>query len=158
MDIKPIPKVIIDTEELVRLVFSPFHVRLRDGQVAEIKKEAFLPPKASNEVSVLRLAYTSLDFCRIAGQKMQYEGKTYVGLAQVQAEKVRINAGSEVKASPLDASKQPLPESKAVFTNDPGTPMHADIVYNFVPTESEPIPQEFKIIAKRIAEQSHFVK
>ncbi len=158
MEIRRIPKIIIDKEGLVRLVFSHYHVRLRDGQVIEVKKEAFLPPKASNEVSVLRLAYTTLDFCRQRGQEMQHEGKTLAGLAQVQAEKVRINADTEVKASPLDAPNQPLPESQEVFTNDPGTPMHADMVYDFVPAEAEPFPQEFKIIAKRIAEQSHFIK
>jgi hypothetical protein len=157
MDRQPIPPTVGDAEPLIRIVFSPYHVEMKEGQVSKIKKEAFYPPKSSNEISVIRLGYTTLAFCQARGRAMSRPGGSFVGFAQTMTVQVRQQPNTEVVASPLDAQDFPLPNFAEIFTDTPGTPSHADIVYDFRPTHEEPLPQQFKLAAKAIASSAIFL-
>jgi hypothetical protein len=144
-------------EPLIRIVFSPYHVEMKDGQVNKIKKEAFYPPKSSNEISVIRLGYTTLAFCRSRGHAMLRPGGSFVGFAQTVTAQVRQQPHTDVVATPLGEQDHPLSTLADIYTDTPGTPSHADIVYHFRPTHEEPLPQEFKLVAKYIAAGASFL-
>ena len=129
-----IPKVVEETEKIVRSIFSPFCI----DKKGNLKPNAFKSPPDKDEVSVLRLDYTTASFCKVHSRKIASESKEYLGLAILTAKEVYS----------LDAT--------FAFTPTPELPMHVDIVIGFVPVKGEPLPPEFSFKLKRMAELARF--
>jgi hypothetical protein len=60
MQVFEIPQIIHESEEIVRVLLSPIHI----NKSTEIKPYAFQPPANSEDISVNRLSYTTLDICK----------------------------------------------------------------------------------------------
>ncbi|MCI1187891.1 hypothetical protein MON38_10705 [Hymenobacter sp. DH14] len=128
-----IPRSIAPTETLVRGIVHPFFY---SDSKKSLKPEAFLPPPAKRDVSVLRLAYTSAHFCKQHCSKLRIGDKSlYVGMATLPAVAIsqaneipEVNGVVTVEATPLDNNLQLVTEIEPT-TEDSGLPMHADILY-----------------------------
>lgn len=119
-----IPNTVEDKERLVRIIYSPMNFNEKTG---ELKDNAFKSPIMKDEVSVLRLDYTSADFCKKHGVRNSDPTKkrAYFGtLAVILAQQVRT-VGADVIATP----KTDLL-------------MHADIIYGHVAEAHENYPPE----------------
>lgn len=69
-----IPNQYNDEEIILRIVYSPYHIDLEKNQ---IKSSAFQPPPNRVDVSVLRINYTTADFCKQHGQRFAIPSKKY---------------------------------------------------------------------------------
>lgn len=72
-----IPHEFADAEDIGRAICTPFHLNSKN----KLKKEAFLPPYDSDELSAMRASHMSVDECRRRGQALNDEEKTYQGIA-----------------------------------------------------------------------------
>lgn len=124
-----------DEEIIVRGLVAPL---LWSQNKKRFKKEAFMPPPNSNDVSVLRLSYTDDNFCKRHASSLQIPNNVYVGLAVVLPKYIRnVNKSipnNEVEvnvvSTPIDEENKVVPLDVVVYTNDKGLPMHADILYS----------------------------
>lgn len=133
-----IPENIDGCEILVRGILHPFFY---SESKKKLKEQAFMPPPNKCDVSVLRLCYTILDFCKAHSKALKIgDDSVYVGLAFVQAQQVK-KAG-EGCDDLVSVVYTPLIEKDL--------PMHADIFYNFVPAQGQPMPAAVKQIAKKL--------
>lgn len=130
-----IPRSIAGAETLIRGIVHPYFY---SESKRKLKPEAFLPPPAKRDVSVLRLAYADAPFCKqhCQGLRMGKDG-LYVGLAALTAEAVdeagrlpAVAGAVTVAATPLDVNEKPIAIEVVVTTADAGLPMHADILYS----------------------------
>lgn len=139
---KPIPREINEDETIVRCVFHHIHYSRSKG----LKRESFLPAPDKIDVSVLRRKYTKNDtYCKNHCQSISMEGQTYVGMCVILARHIRevresnkVDISVEIKSTPLDREKNRIPNNEDIFTNTPGIPAHADILYEFPVKEGEP--------------------
>ncbi len=97
-----------------------------------------MPPRNSNEVSVLRLFYTNLDFCKAHSKTLKFGENIYIGLAFIEAQKVE-QAGEEYE-NLVSVVYSPLENLE----------MHADIFYNFFPAQGQTLPAAIKQIARKL--------
>jgi len=155
-----IEEQIESSETIVRFVYSPFHVK-KD----KLKREAFQPAKMRKDVSVQRLRYCDESTCRRIGMTQQRHSepiKIWMGMAGFKASliitKTQNSEPIQLIASPMDDAGNYHPKGTIVFADDSGLPAHADIFYNYVPTEGEPLPIEIKQYAQYLAEQAHFFR
>lgn len=133
-----IPKIINESEIIVRTIFSDL-VKKDSG---EVRPNAFSSyPKDADEVSVNRLTYTTVDFCKFWSKTINKKG--YCGLASIFAKSV-FDIGATIVASPI------LPP------NTPDNKYHADIKIGYKQELGKPLPQEFSQKIKHIAKQSKF--
>jgi hypothetical protein len=120
---QPWPIDIDDSEEIVRGIFSPYHIN-KNGT---LKLQAFQPSHGTDEVSVMRLNWMGLDLCKRKAKEMERLNakppKTLITLACLSTEKVR-KGGLEV----LDSRKH--------FDG------HADIKLGIIVPGREPLPPE----------------
>ncbi len=128
-----IPVSIDDKERIIRTIFSPYHY---DKKKNKIKPGAFSAPKGSNEVSVDRLDYTTIDICRSKARSMESEGKSYMGVAVSLAMDIRSVDGVRIESSPLEDNK-----------------CHADILYDFVVNKGEVCPPDKSHKIKLLADK-----
>jgi len=125
-----VPSEIADNEKLLRNIFSPFNV---DEKKLTLKTNTFRPPSGTDEISVNRLNYTSIDFCR----NLAFENNSgsnlrkFFGFALITKVAVIENFAT-VAASPI------------IDKN----PFHADIKIGYVMVSGEQPPAE---IAERIS-------
>lgn len=130
-----------DSERLVRSVYYPIHFKNKTTHL--LVKSLFESPKGKDEVSVLRLEYTTATFCKQHAQKNVNPPvrREYRGLAVLTAKQIRQQKQgayqANVKASKLD-----------------GLPMHADIFYGYVmPLEKDvPIPPEIGLLIEKLTQ------
>lgn len=153
-----IARVIDDTESIIRFVYSPFHVK-KD----KLRREAFLPPKFRTDVSVQRLRYSDEDICRQIGMSQQrYEipTKEWKGMAGFKADtvlaKAKNNEPIQLVSSPIDSAGEYRKIEEIIFSDDPGLPAHADILYDYHPVEGEALPVFVKEYAQYICEKSRY--
>lgn len=115
------PIDIDDSEEIVRGIFSPYHIK-KNGT---LKLQAFQPSYDTDEVSVMRLSWMGLDLCKQKAKEMERltakPPKTLITLACLVTGKVR-KGGLEV----LDSRKY--------FDG------HADIKLGIIIPKREPLP------------------
>ncbi len=149
-------------EILVRGIVHPLMYSKSGGQ---LKENAFKPPPGSNGVSVLRLLYTDADFCKKHFKALVVGFHVYCGIAIIKVEDVEnIHAIAadqssieafpkvHVRFTPLGADGKPRTDAP-VFSGDVGLPMHADIVFGFVPEPEIPAPIWVRKIARALASQ-----
>jgi len=106
-------------------------------------RNALLPPAEKCDVSVLRLNYTNLSFCKKHTKRLKIGASNYWGLGafkNIHIFKINISSEVELRAdvicSPIDESTKYIENISQVTTDTLGLPMHADLRY------SEPIPQK----------------
>ena len=110
----------------------PKHVTSRG-----IKAGAFRPPAGLDEISVTRIDYSSLDFCRKYGiDKLQTDKYKYLGFGVLLTGQIR-NLEADVVFSPK-------------FDNF----AHADIKIGFIPQKGEPLPSKYIIICNNLAKKA----
>lgn len=133
-----VPKSIAQDEPCVRCVMHPFGFKK-----GKIQKEALMPPPKTTDVSLLRLRYTTKEFCILHGRSLQNDNSTFRCLATLTKQDVvegneasQKSSGetspitSEIIYGPMHQDKYVL--NKDVYVNDPNVdlPMHADLRYN----------------------------
>ncbi|MBO6828735.1 MAG: hypothetical protein JJ876_04155 [Muricauda sp.] len=155
----PIPQKIDDEEKIVRCIG---HEIFFSKRLNRITSPAFLPPKGSNEVSVLRLNYSNETKCKAHGKSLKIGNYNYCGLSRTLAKHLILKeteymidentpAETTLIASPLDEELQLREDIKDITDEDPGLPFHADLVYNWTPEEGKTAPSAIKRIAKKLA-------
>ncbi|MFI3297882.1 MAG: hypothetical protein R3Y59_09735 [bacterium] len=128
-----IPSEISDEERIVRTIFSPYHI---DKNKKKLKPGAFRPPSGSNEISVDRFDYTSIDACKAKGKLMNGINKSFTGIALSSAEEVKSISGVTIVASPSRKNR-----------------CHADISYDFVLKKGEECSPENLFKIKQLTKQ-----
>lgn len=120
-------------ETILRTIFSPVHLNKKKNKLVP---GAFRAPKGSNEVSVDRLDYTTINDCKIKAKSMESESRLYFGVAAASAGNIRSVRGVQVESSPLENNK-----------------CHADILYDFVLEAGEEASHEDLYKVRQIAKQ-----
>jgi hypothetical protein len=158
---KEIPFNVLDKELLIRGIVHPMYY---SNSNQAIKREAFLPPSNSCDVSLLRRLYTNDDFCKERFAKLKLGDSIYCGIATffmfhveeikntiVVAERVEVT----VKGTPLD-DKGNYITTPPVYKKNPGTPMHADLVYESPILKGQPNTKHRKFASKLAKKANYF--
>ena len=124
-----IPIEIYNTENIVRIIFSPHHIK--NGK---IKSAAFRSRVGSDGVSVIRQTHMGSDFCKEKALSLhRSEISEYQGLAVIKANKIR-EIGSTVE------------DSRDVYCG------HADIAHGVVVKPNEPADSDMNhFITERLS-------
>lgn len=133
-----IPNLIDNNETIVRIIFSPINVRFSKDNKKYVLPNAFKSPAGLDEVSVIRLNYSNVEFCKNHGfqnQKPQDKRK-YFGIATISAEQIK-NASANIISTPKRKN-----------------PAHADIKIGYTPIKGEPLPSEYKFKIDELARRS----
>lgn len=138
-DYNSLPLKFEDSEKIVRSIFSPINIT-QDGQ--RLKANAFKSPSGIDEVSVNRLSFTTTDFCKAKSKKIQNPSgnRSYFGLALLYKEAID------------------LCNCDILYTPKGENPYHADIKIGYVPQRGEPLPSEFQLKVKNLANKSRLFK
>lgn len=160
-----VPKELDSAEECIRCVLHPL---MYSNSQQKLRREAMLPPRESNKVSLLRLVYTEdgLPFCVKHGKSLSVKGQTFVGLASVTPQMVNECSDSILKPHSLKAEVVYAPMHKGeyvdptidVYTRDPNVdlPMHADLTYS---NEGDSdVKTELRMFANELVKRASFVK
>jgi len=133
-----IPHTIADTETIVRIIFSPINVKVSKDNKKYILPNAFKSPAGFDEVSVIRLNHSNIEFCKNHGIKNQKpeDKRKYFGIATISADQIRF-----VSASIISTPKR-------------NNPAHADIKIGFIPQRGEPLPSGYKFKIDELARMS----
>jgi len=134
MQVFEIPQTINESEEIVRVLLSPIHINKSD----EIKPYAFQPPANSQDISVNRRDYTTLDICKKQGLIMQNERNLFWGLGIMKAQNIK-QVGFDIEYSPIQNHPQ-YADNLA----------HADIKIGYVKQEGEPLPIDITLKIKEL--------
>ena len=135
-----IPKTFDVNERIVRVLYFPKLVT-KDGK--SIRALAFKSPKEIDEVSVIRLEYSSADFCKVHGKKHEVPSydRAYFGLAVIKVD--------EIKSCNADIA----------YTPDlPYNPAHSDIKIGFVCERGQELPAEYTRIVNHLAKKARLYK
>jgi len=160
MDEHEVPRVVDSQEIIVRTVKNPNHVDSK----GKLRDNLFMPSGAHKEISVLRLLYTTPDFCKKHSHKIlnQERGESFHGLGIIYAKTIRaigerigIPDAADVLGTPLDENNEYIGEGIPVYVTDPGNPAHADIIFTCPPPESGVPSNPIKKVAKEILRNSH---
>ena len=135
-----VPKSISEEEPCVRCVMHPM---MYSESKQRLRREAILPAPNRRDVSLLRLNYTTIDFCIIHGKKLSNKNVSFKCLATLygkdlkelnnlsESENIQWSGiKSEIIYSPMHQGHYIL--DRDVYVNDPTIelPMHADLTYN----------------------------
>lgn len=142
MQIFEIPQTINELEEIVRVLLSPIHI----NKSFEIKPYAFQPPVNSQDISVNRRDYTTLDICKKQGLIMQNERNLFWGLGIVTVQNIK-QVGFTVEYSPIQDHPQ-YADNLA----------HADIKIGYIKKEGEPLPIDITLKIKELIRLTQLVK
>jgi len=134
MQMHLIPEHIDGEEPCVRCILHPM---MYSESKQKFRREALLPPPNRNDVSLLRLNYTTIDFCAEHGKSIAKENVHYVGLVSITRNDVlSVNreqkdcVSADIVYGPMHQDKYVL--DRPVYVDDPSVdlPMHADLKYN----------------------------
>ena len=147
--ISEIPPKINDNEEIIRGVYHPANFT----KANKIKKNVFMPPPEKDELSVLRLNYSSHKRCKFHCKQIQVpNNRNYWGLSQLSANEIYTINGCNIIHTPLDVTtfndvKYSLPE-------------HADIKLPFTrpSNPNQPLEIEDDRIIEKLLEVATFYK
>jgi hypothetical protein len=132
MQVSEIPQIIDESEEVVRVLLSPIHI----NKSAEIKPYAFQPPANSEDISVNRRTYTTLDICKKQGLIMQNDRNLFWGLGIMSVKNIK-QVGFDIEYSPIQNHPQ-YADNLA----------HADIKIGYFKKEGEPLPIDITLKIK----------
>ncbi|MCU0471482.1 MAG: hypothetical protein MUF58_23150 [Arcicella sp.] len=134
MQVFEIPQTIDESEEIVRVLLSPIHI----NKTAEIKPYAFQPPANSEDISVNRLFYTTLDICKKQGLIMQNDRNLFWGLG--------IASVKNIKQVGFDIAYSPIQNHPKYADNL----SHSDIKIGYIKQEGEPLPIDITLKIKEL--------
>ena len=119
-----IPAAVENKERIVRILYFPKNVK----NDKTLRANVFRTPPEKDEVSIIRVDYSSANFCKAHGKKYQSpeNERAYFGLAVLTAEEIR-SVDADVVHSPL-----------------PDNPAHVDIKIGFCPPRGEALPAEYQ--------------
>lgn len=132
-----IPKEIADDEILVHFIFDR---NFKNKIIAEEKlvcKDIFLPNKGG--VSLQRNFYCEENKCKNFAKLVAF-GNVYKGfiifrkshfekVKQDYIQNERVEFKANIFSTPLDENFEYLPQDAVVYTDTPGNPAHADLIY-----------------------------
>lgn len=134
-----IPKQVAHNENIIRGIYSPINVNSK----GKLQPNAFKSPYGVDEVSVLRLDFTTESFCKNHCKSIENtEGsipKIYHGLAIIKALSI-VQAKAEIRHTPLE-----------------GIPMHADIIVGHICQRGESLPAEINYKLKEMVKAARYV-
>jgi hypothetical protein len=142
MQVFEIPQTIDELEEVVRVLLSPIHINKSD----EIKPYAFQPPANSEDISVNRRTYTTLDICKKQGLIMQNERNSFWGIGIVSVKNIK-QVGFDIDYSPIQNHPQ-YADNLA----------HADIKIGYIKQEGEPLPIDITLKIKELIKLTQLQK
>jgi hypothetical protein len=131
-----IPESFENSERIVRVLYFPKYVK---NDKKTIKSGAFRPPADFDEISVIRLNYSSADFCKSHGKKNEKpdDERIYFGLCVIKVEEIKF-CGADIK-----------------FTPDlPDNPAHSDITIGFVPIRGQQLPSKYQLKVDELARKA----
>lgn len=134
-----IPAIVSDEERLVRFIMSPLHFKK-----GKLRSNAFNPSVNTDEISVDRLDYSSVEECKIRAHKMDSKDsspqKRYSGFCLLNKSIARRCGAKDVRWSP---------------TKD--DPVHSDIIMPMPRADKNtPIPAEILEVTDNLLEQSRY--
>jgi hypothetical protein len=142
MQVFEVLQTIDESEEIVRVLLSPIHI----NKIDEIKPYAFQPPANSEDISVNRLTYTTLDICKKQGLVMQNERNSFWGLGIMTAQYIK-QVGFDIVYSPIQNHPQYIDNLA-----------HADIKIGYVKKEGEPLPVDITMKIKELIKLTQLKK
>ena len=136
-----IPTEVSDSEKLLRFILSPLHFNKKGA----LRSNAYNPTVNSNEISVTRLDYSSIEECKRLAHKMDCsEGgkviRSYCGFGL-------LNKGTALACGAVDV----------VSTPKDNNPAHADILLETV-RENGPLPAHLQLVVDALLDKSLFLR
>jgi len=126
-----------------------------------LRPEALLPPSNRRDVSLLRRKYTTDLFCKKHSASLKIADSNYCGLAIFKAIHVKevnniagLNCRVELVGSPMDENNH-YRNSSLVFSNDPGLPMHSDLLYDTPMIKGE-VASKFRKYASELVKRLNY--
>lgn len=118
-----VPFEVRDEERIIRAIYSSMNFKKN-----EVKNNVLRSPKNKDEISVIRLEYCDIEFCRQRFKKAEApeKNRSYWGFFMLFVHEVR-SVGSDV-ISTQDSFKE-----------------HADIKHGYTEIEGQELPLEFRI-------------
>ena len=152
-----VSKQISDDEVCIRCIYSPYHIDSK----GKIKRDALLPPKFQNDISLLREKYMSLEKCVEHGSKISGEKKKLVALASITRKIVKINNEKFFGEIYADIYYAPMNKGEYVdihidiHLNDPNVdlPAHADLKYDDSLVKEELVKTKLRQYASSLVKQ-----
>ena len=137
-----IPLFIEDKERIVRSIFSPINVNLKNHS---LRTNAFKSPAEIDEVSVNRLDYSNADFCKSLSKKIEDPSnkRNYFGLAVLDTSEIR-ESKAEVIYSPIENPEE--------YKN----PYHSDIKVGYIREKGQEAAAEITYIVHELTEKARF--
>ena len=139
-----IPSEVSATERLIRFIMSPLHF----DKKGVLRSNAFNPTFDSNEISVTRLDYSSVEECKRLAHKMDCrdeagkKGRSYSGFCL-------LNKAIAIACGAKDVVWSPTEDN----------PAHADILLEEVRVRTDgPIPTKIQMVADGLKEKSIYFK
>lgn len=120
-----IPDTYNSEEKIIRSIFSPINV---SKNKKNLKSNAFKPPDGSDEISVIRLNYTTANFCKQYSKTIQNPqfNRNYFGLALLYVKEI------------IDC------DLRLIFTPKPDNVYHSDIKIDYTCRRGEQLPAEIQ--------------
>ncbi|CAN5173535.1 hypothetical protein BH23BAC1_BH23BAC1_40800 [soil metagenome] len=139
-----IPLKIDDAETIVRSVFSPINIHKKKGSLLS---NTFRSPHGLDEVSVNRLDYTTVHFCKTISLKIEDPDnrRSYFGFATLKAKEIR-ETKSEVFYTPILEPEESFNE------------YHSDIKIGYISLKGEPLPAEFQLKVDELTSMAKLYK
>jgi hypothetical protein len=156
-----IPFEIQENELLVRGIVHPYFY---SNKKSKLKPEAYLPASNKNDVSLLRHFYTNDDFCKKHSSSLRIGEHEYCGMSTFLKYHVQETINNipiserisvEVVGSPMDDNQRYI-NNPPVFTNDPGLPMHADLIYEIPVFKGVPSTLHRKFASELVKQSNYF--
>lgn len=128
-----LPYSFLHDEKIARTIFSPINIRNNN-----IKPNAFRPIANTDEVSVNRLSYTTIDIIRNFGKHMTNcdTKREYFGFGILKYFEI-IECKADIKYTPKDYNQY-----------------HADIKLGYIAKKGETLPAEYAQKAKNLANKA----
>ena len=142
MSVNEIPFVIDEHEEMIRVLLSPIHINKNE----EIKPYSFQPPVNSQDISVNRLSYTTLNDCKKQGLLMQNDRNFFWGIGIMSVNSIK-EVGFDLVYSPILNHPQFLDNLA-----------HADIKIGYIKQLEIPLPIEITLKIKELIKKIRLEK
>jgi len=127
-------------EILVRCLLHPIWAKK-----GKMHYNALLPANGGRDVSLLRLLYTNLHFCKQHAKSIKIENTKYWGLGAFQAKQIdnlnekreEIGITAQLVCSPLDDEGNAIDKNE-IYVDTPGLPIHSDLLYDYPVEKGQP--------------------
>jgi hypothetical protein len=155
---KEIPFRIDHKEVLVRGIIHPLFY---STSKKSLKREAFLPPPNECEVSLLRLYYTTENFCKNHSVKLKVNNQSYCGLSTINLNYIEtlsndssLTIDVKLLGTPLDKNNKYI-STPPVFKMDSGLPVHGGLIYEQISTIGA-VQTSYRQYASKLAKLANY--